>query len=79
MLIHSPHAQKKQIWSEASDISLLNINLDVVSIATGVLDVNCGRDMLFVGTATNLMAYDVYKNADVFFKDVSLPVLLLLL
>jgi Bardet-Biedl syndrome 2 protein len=28
------------------------------------------HDVLFVGTGTSLMAYDVERNADVFYKDV---------
>lgn len=59
---------------DLSEISLLNINQQVVSLATGRLDDASERETLVVGTATNLMAYDVDKNTDLFYKDVSASV-----
>lgn len=53
-----------------SDISLLNINQQVISLATGRLDPEVPCDSLLVGTATNLMAYDVDNNTDLFYKEV---------
>lgn len=56
---------------QAGDISLLNINQSVSCIASGKLDPTSERDMLMVGTHTNLLAYDVRDNADLFYKEVS--------
>jgi Bardet-Biedl syndrome 2 protein len=69
VLIHSPHVKKDNAQG-LTDISLLNINQQVISVATGRLDENSEKDSLLVGTATNLMAYDVDRNADLFYKDV---------
>jgi Bardet-Biedl syndrome 2 protein len=49
---------------------MLNINQRVTSLAAGHLSPDHGRDCLFVGTPTNLLAYDVEENADLFYKDV---------
>ncbi|KAK7098674.1 BBSome complex member BBS2-like [Littorina saxatilis] len=72
VLIHSPHLKNQDIGGVTgglSDINLLNINQQVVSLATGRLDDATERESLVVGTATNLMAYDVDKNTDLFYKD----------
>lgn len=78
VLIHSPHLKAQNTQSghfgpktELSNINLLNINQQIISVATGRLDQNADRDILLVGTATNLMAYDVENNKDLFYKDVS--------
>lgn len=76
MFIHNPHSRLTQggrlevAGSTSSDISLLNINQHVNAICTGSLD-ESDRDILFVGTPTNLLAYDVENNSDLFYKDVS--------
>ena len=44
------------------------------AVCTGSLD-ESERDILFVGTPTNLLAYDVENNSDLFYKDVSSPYL----
>jgi len=75
VFIHNPHSRLTQggrleaAGSTSSDISLLNINQHVNAICTGSLD-ESGRDILFVGTPTNLLAYDVENNSDLFYKDV---------
>lgn len=77
VLIHSPHLKTTRQQTdgfgrtpEVSDISLLNINQQVISLATGRLDPEVPCDSLLVGTATNLMAYDVDNNTDLFYKEV---------
>lgn len=52
------------------EISLLNINQTVSAITAGVLTQARRGDTLVVGTPTNVLAYDVQNNADVFYKDV---------
>lgn len=32
-----------------------------------------GYDALLVGTQTNLLAYDVYNNSDLFYREASIP------
>ena len=54
-----------------NDLSLLNINQAVSCITAGQLNVNSQNDVLVVGTQTNLLAYDVENNSDLFYKDVS--------
>lgn len=56
--------------SNDNDISLLNINQQVSAIAVGCLT-STSCDTLLVGTPTNLLAYDVENNSDLFYKDVS--------
>ena len=51
-----------------SDLVMLNINQRVTAVATGKLDPDVDRDYLLVGTPTNLLVYDVEKNADIFHK-----------
>ena len=55
-----------------SDISLLNINQSVTALATGRLKIDSDLDSLVVGTQTNLLAYNVNDNSDLFYKDVSM-------
>ena len=52
------------------DISLLNINQSVSCLVAGQLDMTKNHDVLVVGTQTNLLAYDVENNSDLFYKDV---------
>ncbi len=54
-----------------NDLSLLNINQAVSCIQAGHLNANSENDVLVVGTQTNLLAYDVENNSDLFYKDVS--------
>jgi Ciliary BBSome complex subunit 2, N-terminal len=38
---------------------------------TGCLDQHTSRDLLFIGNGHGVQAYDVHRNADVFYKDLS--------
>lgn len=58
------------LCQSSSEISLLNINQTVSAITAGVLTQARHGDTLVVGTPTNVLAYDVQNNADVFYKDV---------
>ncbi len=42
----------------------------ITSLACGQLDEQLQRDLLIVGTSTNLIAYDIDRNVDLFFKEV---------
>ncbi|XP_055001382.1 Bardet-Biedl syndrome 2 protein [Sorex araneus] len=76
VFIHNPHT-RNQHFSAArvcqspleSDVSLLNINQAVSCLAAGVLVPGLDYDALVVGTQTNLLAYDVYNNSDLFYRE----------
>ena len=75
VFIHNPHVRgvrrgRMELGAE-NDISLLNINQSVSAIATGKLKADAKQDTLVVGTQTNLLAYNVMDNSDLFYKDVS--------
>ncbi|KAK3738831.1 hypothetical protein QZH41_011043 [Actinostola sp. cb2023] len=74
VFVHNPHTSShmggRTTASHDSDINILNINQQVSSVAVGRLTTtNC--DTLLVGTPTNLLAYDVENNSDLFYKDVA--------
>lgn len=78
VFIHNPHARSQHFSASRvsqspleSDTSLLNINQIVSCLAAGVLNPDLGYDTLVVGTQTNLLAYDVYNNSDLFYREVS--------
>ena len=52
-------------------IPLTLSSLQVSSLVAGQLESGAG-DALFIGTSTDLHAYDVDKNRDLFYKDVCL-------
>ncbi|CAM9274965.1 unnamed protein product [Ectocarpus sp. 8 AP-2014] len=53
------------------DTRFLNMNREVTGLAAGRLEKSAGRDMLLVGSQTNLLAHDVENNADIYYKDVA--------
>ncbi|XP_075432991.1 BBSome complex member BBS2 isoform X2 [Ascaphus truei] len=78
VFIHNPHtrsqrfsAQRLVQSSQDSDVTLLNINQSVSCLTAGVLDPQLGYDALVVGTQTNLLAYDVHNNSDLFYKEIA--------
>uniref|UniRef100_A0AAQ6IK03 Bardet-Biedl syndrome 2 protein homolog n=1 Tax=Anabas testudineus TaxID=64144 RepID=A0AAQ6IK03_ANATE len=78
VFIHNPHtrgqrpvAHRLSQSTQDSDISLLNINQAVTCLTAGLLGPNTTGDTLLVGSQTNLLAYDVHDNADIFYREVS--------
>lgn len=79
VFIHNPHQDYKfqtagRSTSESlvdSSISMLNINAGVTSLATGILDTSEQKQVLFVGTKTSILAYDVNDNRDLYYKEVA--------
>ncbi|XP_038857125.1 Bardet-Biedl syndrome 2 protein homolog isoform X3 [Salvelinus namaycush] len=78
VFIHNPHtrgqrqaAHRLSQSAQDSDISLLNINQAVSCLTAGTLGPNTPGDTLLVGTQTNLLAYDVHDNADIFYREVT--------
>ncbi|KAM4553842.1 BBSome complex member BBS2 [Fundulus diaphanus] len=78
VFIHNPHdrgqrpaGHRLSQSAQDSDISLLNINQAVTCLTAGTLGPNSTGDTLLVGSQTNLLAYDVHDNTDVFYRDVT--------
>uniref|UniRef100_A0A5F8A9G3 Bardet-Biedl syndrome 2 protein homolog n=1 Tax=Macaca mulatta TaxID=9544 RepID=A0A5F8A9G3_MACMU len=78
VFIHNPHTRNQHVSASRvfqspleSDVSLLNINQAVSCLTAGVLNPELGYDALLVGTQTNLLAYDVYNNSDLFYREVA--------
>ena len=53
------------------DCSFLNIGQHVTALTAGILSAGESRDILFIGTPNNLLAYDVENNQDLFYKEVA--------
>ena len=53
-------------------MSLLSIGQHITSLAAGTLNPKLGRDILLVGSQTNLLAYDIEHNSDLFYKEVGI-------
>ncbi|XP_019732446.1 BBSome complex member BBS2 [Hippocampus comes] len=78
VFIHNPHTRGQKPAShrlsqsaQDSDVSLLNINQAVTCLTAGSLGTKTAGDTLLVGSQTNLLAYDVHDNTDIFYKEVS--------
>ncbi|XP_066971024.1 Bardet-Biedl syndrome 2 protein homolog isoform X2 [Macrobrachium rosenbergii] len=77
VLVHNPHQRlgvsggRMSLSQSSTETSLLNINQTVSAITAGRLAASQLYDTLVVGTPTNVLAYDVQSNADVFYKDVA--------
>ncbi|XP_041984812.1 Bardet-Biedl syndrome 2 protein-like [Aricia agestis] len=73
IIIHHPQggiisgrAQRSQSHGEVSE---LNLSQAVISMAAGPLKPDTQRDMLLIGSPTQILAYDVHDNIDLFFKE----------
>ncbi|XP_055029715.2 BBSome complex member BBS2 [Misgurnus anguillicaudatus] len=78
VFIHNPHTRSQRPTAhrlsqstQDSDISLLNINQAVSCLTAGTMGPNTTGHTLLVGSQTNLLAYDVHDNTDVFYKEVA--------
>uniref|UniRef100_A0A7S1IWS5 Bardet-Biedl syndrome 2 protein homolog n=1 Tax=Eutreptiella gymnastica TaxID=73025 RepID=A0A7S1IWS5_9EUGL len=75
VFIHNPHERGDLTVEQPSadaqkNIKYLNINRTVTALASGPLNPKSKNDILLVGTQTNLLAYDVEQNKDVFYREV---------
>ncbi|XP_076033729.1 BBSome complex member BBS2-like [Oratosquilla oratoria] len=76
VFIHHPHQRlgvsggRISLSQTSAEVALLNINQTVSALAAGRLTTSGVSDTLVVGTPTNILAYDVQNNADVFYRDV---------
>ncbi|KAL4704240.1 hypothetical protein ACJJTC_016258 [Scirpophaga incertulas] len=73
IIIHHPHgsmvsgrAQRSQAHGEVSE---LNLSQAVIALAAGPLKPDAARDMLLIGSPSQILAYDVHENTDLFFRD----------
>ncbi|CAF0786537.1 unnamed protein product [Adineta ricciae] len=69
VFIHSPQDNNPQAQQLEGNVSLLNVNQVVTSLACGQLDDQLKKDLLVVGTSSNITAYDIDRNVDLFFKE----------
>lgn len=49
---------------------LLSFGQHITSLTAGTLDPETNHDVLVIGSQTNIIAYDVEKNSELFYKDV---------
>ncbi|KAK3271121.1 hypothetical protein CYMTET_20509, partial [Cymbomonas tetramitiformis] len=68
IFMHNPHAP---LELDVPAVRYLNMNKQVSAVCAGELNFGKGRDLLFVGSQTDLLAYDTERNADHFFKEVT--------
>lgn len=52
------------------DVTLLSFGQHITALTAGKLDPNLTNDVLLIGSQTNLLAYDVEMNSELFYKDV---------
>ncbi|OUM63270.1 hypothetical protein PIROE2DRAFT_10239, partial [Piromyces sp. E2] len=57
--------------SEDEFIELIDMEQEVTSITCNKLDPNINRDLLIIGTKNKLLLYDVEKNSDLFYQEIS--------
>eukprot|EP00906_Rhabdomonas_costata_P038539 RCo054403 len=76
VFVHNPHDRsdaapgQQPSTDAAAHTRYLNINRSVTALTSGPLNPKSPNDVLLVGTQTNLLAYDVPQNKDLFYKDV---------
>ncbi len=69
IFVHHPHGMAKETWEGASsDVRFLNIQKKINGLAAGPL--KGSKDLLAIGTANELLAYNVETNSDSFHKEV---------
>ena len=80
--MHTPHhrlalpgvrqpAGRLTVSDTESDITLLTIGQHLTSLVAGRLHPQLDYDHLMVGSQTNLLAYDIEKNTELFYKEVN--------
>ena len=81
VLVHTPHERDTNAYDPRkamdstkpvtdSAAKFLNINRQVTALKAGLFNKDKGIDTLMVGTQTNLLAYNVEQNSDLFYKEV---------
>nr|CAD7423098.1 unnamed protein product [Timema monikensis] len=77
VVIHSPHLHNGLLGRVGlgstqctQELSTLNMTQSVTALCAGVLDPSTDKDLLVVGTATSLLAYNVDTNMELFYREV---------
>lgn len=75
ILLYSPHEGSKPREAQLPTTRYLNFSKNITSLAAGQIDDEAllegsTTQILFIGTENSLLAYDVEKNSEVFFKEV---------
>lgn len=73
VLIHSPHEGSMGLSNGLPMVRFLNLNKKITALTSGSLSSDktvSNPETLFIGTQSNLLAYDVERNSDVYFRDV---------
>jgi Bardet-Biedl syndrome 2 protein len=73
ILVHTPHSKEitdPLMGMKGKDVQYLNVNKDIVCLSGGRLNSSIDRDLLMIGSKTNLLVYDINENSDVFDKEV---------
>ncbi|EFC40965.1 hypothetical protein NAEGRDRAFT_71257 [Naegleria gruberi] len=65
VMVHNPHET-----NQGNQLTFLNVNKDVNCVASGAFKQGVRRETLMIGTQTNLMAYNVDTNSDIYYRDV---------
>lgn len=68
VFLHSPHEANHE--NSDDSVRFLKINRKISALATGKFQESDAGDTLVVGTQASLLAYNVEKNSDIFYKDV---------
>lgn len=62
VIVHDPS-------SDSNEVQYLNINRSITALTNGKYKDK--GDTLFIGTKSNLLAYNVVENSDIYYKDIS--------
>ncbi|DBA02908.1 TPA: hypothetical protein N0F65_005935 [Lagenidium giganteum] len=68
VFLHSPN--ERNDTESDQNIRYLNINRKISALSVGKFQETDAGDTLMVGTQSSLLAYNVEKNSDIFYKDV---------
>jgi Bardet-Biedl syndrome 2 protein len=66
VLIHQPFHSKTSQEGPTLEFKFLSTNRDIVALESGQLNPDQPEEILFIGSKTSLLAYDVNNNADIF-------------
>jgi len=69
VFVHSPHEGHFE-GNVGNEIKFLNLNKNICAITSGVFNPNDPREILVVASQNTLIAYDVEKNSDLFYKEI---------
>mmetsp|Transcript_16107 Transcript_16107/g.40587 ORF Transcript_16107/g.40587 Transcript_16107/m.40587 type:complete len:715 (+) Transcript_16107:67-2211(+) len=67
VFVYSPHQRTD---SSQVEVRFLNINRELKALTSGRLNAASKNDVLLVGSTTNVLAYDVEDNKDIYFKEI---------